>query len=945
MSKRILRALMQLFALIASLGADKDERKKVVDIFLQDQLNKEQVEEYLMIYKQFVLQHQRRRTKSNPNKLLSVSSVKILTICSLLNEELTQKQKIIVLIKLFEFVKIGDDVDAQALEFVDTVADSFKIPDSEFKEIREFIFNNDGLDSDNYLVINSLKKDSDIVRHSYIKGLKGELFFLNIKIQNLLIFYFDGEKEVYLNQQLLQPFRIYVLSVGAALRTPTIKPIYHSDIISIFYDYKLKSRIVFEADKIYYEFKNGKIALQEFGFVEQSGRLIGIMGASGSGKTTLLNILNGNFAPTSGHIFINGVDLHKNKDDFNGFIGFVSQDDLLIEDLTVYENLYFNAKLCFSEFSEYDLKRKVIQNLNKLGLYEIKDMKVGSILNRKISGGQRKRLNIALELMREPPILFLDEPTSGLSSRDSENIMDILKELTLMGKLVFVVIHQPSSAIFKTFDKVVVLDNGGYMIYNGKPIEAITYFKSAIREVDWSDSVCRFCGNVNSEQIFNIIETRVLDEFGNLTQMRKFSPEDWYYRFRKFDSENRKKKNYLVKELPKITFSIPSKLKQLKVFISRDVLTKLSNLQYILINLLETPLMALIFSFIIKFWKIDSEDGYQLFYNENLPVYIFMSVIIAVFVGLTVSAQEIYKDKKILSREKFLNLSRGSYLFSKIIILAVISAYQSLVFVLVGNSIIEITFLNFYYWIILFSIWFSANIMGLIVSDSFKSSVNIYIVIPFLIIPQIILSGVLVPFNKLNPQISKPNTIPWYGEIMSARWAYEALAVKQYKENPFMKNKFEYEKIIYEADYVKDYWCSNMDQKARDYLKYKDDTNNVERAKNNILLLKNEFSKNHSWTKKLRYQFNINDLEYGKANEAVIDSVLMYIKNIKIYNIIIRNKVNRRKNAYIDKFNSNKSDDMELANLRLIYFNEKLESFVTTTEANKLLNTIILFTD
>ncbi|MEA3452001.1 MAG: ABC transporter permease, partial [Bacteroidota bacterium] len=557
-------------------------------------------------------------------------------------------------------------------------------------------------------------------------------------------------------------------------------------------------------------------------------------------------------------------------------------------------------------------------------------------MNRKISGGQRKRLNIALELMREPPILFLDEPTSGLSSRDSENIMDILKELTLMGKLVFVVIHQPSSAIFKTFDKVVVLDNGGYMIYNGKPIEAITYFKSAIREVDWSDSVCRFCGNVNSEQIFNIIETRVLDEFGNLTQMRKFSPEDWYYRFRKFDSENRKKKNYLVKELPKITFSIPSKLKQLKVFISRDVLTKLSNLQYILINLLETPLMALIFSFIIKFWKIDSEDGYQLFYNENLPVYIFMSVIIAVFVGLTVSAQEIYKDKKILSREKFLNLSRGSYLFSKIIILAVISAYQSLVFVLVGNSIIEITFLNFYYWIILFSIWFSANIMGLIVSDSFKSSVNIYIVIPFLIIPQIILSGVLVPFNKLNPQISKPNTIPWYGEIMSARWAYEALAVKQYKENPFMKNKFEYEKIIYEADYVKDYWCSNMDQKARDYLKYKDDTNNVERAKNNILLLKNEFSKNHSWTKKLRYQFNINDLEYGKANEAVIDSVLMYIKNIKIYNIIIRNKVNRRKNAYIDKFNSNKSDDMELANLRLIYFNEKLESFVTNNGSKQI---------
>ncbi len=89
------------------------------------------------------------------------------------------------------------------------------------------------------------------------------------------------------------------------------------------------------------------------------------------------------------------------------------------------------------------------QVLKNLGLYEIKDIQVGSPLNKKISGGQRKRLNIALELIREPAVLFLDEPTSGLSSRDSENILDLLKELSLKGKLVFVVIHQPSSEIFQ----------------------------------------------------------------------------------------------------------------------------------------------------------------------------------------------------------------------------------------------------------------------------------------------------------------------------------------------------------------------------------------------------------------------------------------------------------------------------------------------------------------
>jgi ABC-type multidrug transport system ATPase subunit len=127
-------------------------------------------------------------------------------------------------------------------------------------------------------------------------------------------------------------------------------------------------------------------------------------------------------------------------------------------------------------------------------------------MNKKISGGQRKRLNCGLELIREPSVLFVDEPTSGLSSRDSENIMDLLKELALKGKLIFVVIHQPSSEIFKMFDKLMITDTGGYPIYHGNPLDAIVYFKTAVQAINQSESECTRCGNVNPEQIFNIIE-------------------------------------------------------------------------------------------------------------------------------------------------------------------------------------------------------------------------------------------------------------------------------------------------------------------------------------------------------------------------------------------------------------------------------------------------------
>jgi hypothetical protein len=217
-------------------------------------------------------------------------------------------------------------------------------------------------------------------------------------------------------------------------------------------------------------------------------------------------------------------------------------------------------------------------------------------------------------------------------------------------------------------------------------------------------------------------------------------------------------------------------IKQLRIFVKRDILSKLANGQYMVINIFETPLLAFLLAYIIKYYNVDVSNklGDTLLENSNLPVYLFMAVIVGIFVGLTVSAEEIIKDRKILKREAFLNLSWSSYLMSKVAILLGISAFQALMFVLIGNSIMEIRGMYFEYWLVLFSTWFSANIMGLVISDSFKTVVTIYILIPFLVIPQLILSGIIVKYEKLNPTISSPSNIPIYGELIVSRWAYEA---------------------------------------------------------------------------------------------------------------------------------------------------------------------------
>ena len=144
-----------------------------------------------------------------------------------------------------------------------------------------------------------------------------------------------------------------------------------------------------------------------------------------------------------------------------------------------------------------------------------------------ISGGQRKRVNIGLELLRKPPVLFLDEPTSGLSSRDSEQILDILKELTYGGQLVFAVLHQPSSDLFKMLDRLFMLDAGGHPIYWGNPLDAVRHFNALASRVHADQCECSACGNVNPEQLFDIVEARTVDEYGRKTRTRRTSPKEW----------------------------------------------------------------------------------------------------------------------------------------------------------------------------------------------------------------------------------------------------------------------------------------------------------------------------------------------------------------------------------------------------------------------------------
>ena len=962
MSEEILKALMELFALIVKQdgGMIMDEREYVSG-FLVKQLTSETVREYLALFDEHAGPVIEKSARNEPLPPSVRDSVKILGICKKINRTLNQEQKVVVLMRLYELINADRRFTPQRMNIINTVAEVFKISPDEFEATEQFVKNDDpeALENPSILVLNPSDETCDLC-HKLMTGYQDTvIYFLRIASVDLYFLKYISREQLYLNSLPISSGHVYSFAKGASLKSAQGHSIYYSDISSSFLSDIIIHKLSFNVENLTYKFADKITAIDNISFSIDEGSLVGILGASGSGKTTLMNILSGIEKPTSGTIKINGLDVTEDSSALEGILGYVPQDDLLIEDLTVFENLYFAARQCFKEKNKEEVTSLVDQTLSSLGLVEKRDLKVGSPLNRVISGGQRKRLNIALELIREPSVLFLDEPTSGLSSRDSETLMDLLRDLTLKGKLIFTVIHQPSSEVFKMFDKIIILDQGGCMAYYGNPVDAVIYFKTLDAQINSNQGECPSCGNVNTETIFNIIETHVVDEFGKYTDKRKVKPDEWAKTFREkypFVSLSE------VKEPPHKNLQRPGLWKQFVIYLTRDIRSKLANRQYIGITLLEAPVLGFILSFIIRYIPDPDSTVYIFSENENIPIYIFMSLIVALFLGLTISAEEIFRDRKILKREHFLNLSRTSYLASKIAILILISSLQSVLFLAIANPILGIKGMFLHYWIALFATSFCANMLGLNISASFNSAITIYIVIPLLIIPMMVLSGAMFPFDKLNRKIGNVDKVPLIAEMMPARWTYEALMVSQFKDNKYSKvvydenseTYFILQKKISEADFNKVYRIPELRKALETSLfEYRNNPKNIGNQEELLINKRNRtFSKLELLTNELAafsrvygiYPFKYSQyLTPYEFNPGIADSVSAYLNKMDEMFSKLSNSASDRRDRF---YNAN---EKILNQLRNDYYNFKLEEIVTKYyERKKILlykNTLVQNTD
>ncbi|MGE4554108.1 MAG: ATP-binding cassette domain-containing protein, partial [Desulfovibrionaceae bacterium] len=552
-----------------------------------------------------------------------------------------------------------------------------------------------------------------------------------------------------------------------------------------------------------FRFDDGALGLDEIAFEARFGELLGIMGPSGSGKSTLLRVLAGILPPDSGRVLLDGADLHERFGELKDYLGYVPQEDLLLSNLTVSENLSYYARLRFPERGLEELRSRVASVLRDIGLWEKRHLKVGDATDKILSGGERKRLNIGLELLSDADIYMLDEPTSGLSSKDSEKIMELLAEISLRGKMVLAVVHQPGSRIYKLFDKILMLDNGGKLAFFGEAGAALTYFRDHLLGPEGEGGTdadaggpaaplegveCPRCGTVQPHVLLDSLEESLRDIDGSVLGERKYSPDYWKRRFREHAVDAWLSSVALpppepVPPPPRL--GVRARLSQFRTLVSRNFVSKLRDRANLLITFLEAPLLGAGVGFILRYAP---GSKYSLYTNDLFATFLFVAVIVAIFLSLTNSVTEVIGDRALFLRERMINTTHRGYLGAKLVTLTPFALAQNVLFLAPGFLFLEVRELYAAHILFLTVASYAALAGGLCISSiprlSARAALN---VVPLVLVPQIILGGALVEYEKLNKSltIAANSPVPEVCQLMPSRWAYEGMMVLQEAGNSY----------------------------------------------------------------------------------------------------------------------------------------------------------------
>lgn len=557
-----------------------------------------------------------------------------------------------------------------------------------------------------------------------------------------------------------------------------------------------------------------KTLLDHVSFKALPGDMIALMGPSGAGKTTLLMTLNGYLPPTSGQVRINGDDLYAVYDALRGVIGYVPQDDIVHPELTVFEAVKYSARFRLpNDYSEAEINQRVEQTLKDLGLEAVQNLQIGKPEKKVLSGGQRKRVNIALELVTDPVILFLDEPTSGLAADDTTALINLLHDLTKKtGKTIIMTIHQPAKDEYEKFNIAFIMGYGGIPTYYGPTGQSsYRFFASIIENPNSpyrSHPLAQNRNVDNPRDMFDMLNIRERVVHDQMKQRDPNTPRN----IARLDAARQWRGEFMQNANPifqqmfsgrravgteQAARGVPHRpdialMTQLFLLMSRYWKVKIRDRAGAAIMFLQAPVIALMLAFVfwgqekaVPYWCLGalqelgkkypgmaggSNDllGRMLPTNDHTAAMFFV-VVSAVWFGTSNAAREIVTERAIYLRERMVNLNLFNYVFSKYIILTLICIFQctvllGIVFAALGFDGGAPAFLG--ELVVMIALAMNACALGLLLSTVVTSAEAAMALTPIALIPQIVLGGLMVP--QTTNSMLRPLMY-----LMPARWGFE----------------------------------------------------------------------------------------------------------------------------------------------------------------------------
>lgn len=486
--------------------------------------------------------------------------------------------------------------------------------------------------------------------------------------------------------------------------------------------------------------------------------LVGLMGPSGAGKTTLMTALNGYLPPSSGRVLFNGQDLYASFDRFRLGIGYVPQDDILHGELTVAEALYYTARLRLpGDTTDGEITQRIDRVLGQLGIAHIRNSLIGTPTRKVVSGGERKRVNVAMELLNDPPVLFLDEPTSGLSSEDALSVMQCLRELAREGRTILLTIHQPSREVFRLMDNLVVVSRD---VDTQKPARLV-YYGPAYPEA------IRFFNPRQAEQVKEPSPEAVLRGLaqrptGEWLEHYRQSPIKQRFVDQRAGHGTVRGADVSEPRRP------PAAWRQAFVLTRRGFVLKTRDVWNSTILLAQAPIIA--FLLMLVFGTASRAAGNPLEVQRGegaTATVLFLMNIAAIWFGCSNAAREIVAEWPVFSRERIVGLRLIAYLASKLGLLSVIGLGQCvLLLVIVGNGCrVEAPWPPLLLY--LFSSMLVGTSIGLLISAIARTSEVAISIVPIAILPMVVLGGMVQPVHDM----SQPART--LAQLVPSRWAFE----------------------------------------------------------------------------------------------------------------------------------------------------------------------------